>query len=323
MRATAAAFIALLFLNSFAGAQTQAPAGSEELQEAARLDAEVVNLFGRGKYDEAAPLAERVLEIRLKAFGPAHPGVADAQYNLGMVRIGQGKFAEAEAVLRQALAVYEQAPPAADPARAKVLAGLALARVRQGHEDEALKLSAAALAAAEQAFGVEGKEVADYSRQLADLYRLKGDYGKAEAAYLRAIKIWTVSAGRDDARVETAVERLMCMAADNRRRVGPKVSDLLDEIDPVKGIVLNGKAISKPAPSYPAEAKSGGIQGGVVVKVWVDETGAVTRLNAVCGHPVLAKASVEAARRARFSVTTLDGKPAKVTGYITYNFVLR
>jgi protein TonB len=59
------------------------------------------------------------------------------------------------------------------------------------------------------------------------------------------------------------------------------------------------------------------------VKVWVDETGAVIRLNAVCGHPVLAEASVEAARRARFSPTLLDGKPVKVTGFITYNFVLQ
>lgn len=162
MKAIVAAVIMLL-LAGLAGAQTPvSPAvSSQELEEAAQLNVEVVNLFGRGRYDEAAPLAERVLEIKLKAYGPAHPGVADAQYNVGMIRVGQGKFAEAEGVLRQALAAYEKSVAPSDPGPAKVLSGLALARAKLGHNDEALKLAETALAAAERAHGAVGKEVAD------------------------------------------------------------------------------------------------------------------------------------------------------------------
>lgn len=327
----AAALFALLLLAALAGARTpQAPAGQkpepagkEELEEAARLDADVVNLFGRGRYDEAAPLAERVLEIRLKAYGPTHPGVADAQYNVGMIRVGQGRFAEAEGVLRQALATYEKAAAASDPARAKVLSGLALASSKQGRGDEALKLSGAALAAAEKAFGVEGKEVADYCRQLADLYRLKGERGKAEEFYLRAIRLWAKTAGREDARVGMTVESLMCMGGGNPQKVGRRINEALGSDIRSGASVLNGRAVSLPPPRYPYAAQAARLEGAVVMKVLVDESGAVTRLDAVCGPSILAEASVEAARGARFMPTLLDGKPVKVSGFIIYNFVRR
>ena len=86
--------------------------------------------------------------------------------------------------------------------------------------------------------------------------------------------------------------------------------------------VLNGKAVSKPNPAYPAGAKAAGAQGTVTVRILVDEQGRVERAEAVSGHPALRPAAVEAARRARFSPTLVGGKPVKVSGTLTYNFVL-
>jgi TonB family protein len=86
--------------------------------------------------------------------------------------------------------------------------------------------------------------------------------------------------------------------------------------------VLNGKAISKPQPPYPALAKAARAQGTVVVQVTVDETGGVTSAKAVSGHPLLQQAAIAAARQAKFSPTLLSGKPVKVSGVLTYNFVL-
>jgi TonB family protein len=182
----------------------------------------------------------------------------------------------------------------------------------------------AALTAA-KAFGVEGKEVADFSRQLADLYRVKGDGGKAEESYLRAISIWakTAGAGREDARVEMAVERVMCTADVDHEKLGRRIEAALGGVVPFDGGELYVKAISKPPPKYPDAAKARHIMGTVVLKIWVDEAGAVMRVNVVCGDPILAQASVEAARGARFSPTLLDGKPVKVWGLITYRFVLQ
>ena len=91
----------------------------------------------------------------------------------------------------------------------------------------------------------------------------------------------------------------------------------------VSGGVLNGKAISKPQPTYPPIAKAARAAGTVTVQILVDESGRVVSASAVSGHPLLQQAAVAAARNARFSPTLLSGQPVKVSGVITYNFVLQ
>ena len=87
--------------------------------------------------------------------------------------------------------------------------------------------------------------------------------------------------------------------------------------------VLNGKAISKPAPAYPPIAKAARASGTVTVHILVGENGDVITASAVGGHPLLQQAAVAAARQARFSPTLLSGQPVKVSGVITYNFILQ
>ena len=89
---------------------------------------------------------------------------------------------------------------------------------------------------------------------------------------------------------------------------------------PISGGVLNGKAISLPAPEYPAIAKQAKASGAVAVQVTIDESGAVIAAHAVSGHPLLQASAVAAARQARFSPTLLMGEPVKVNGVIVYNF---
>jgi TonB family protein len=98
-------------------------------------------------------------------------------------------------------------------------------------------------------------------------------------------------------------------------------ADKLEQI--VAGGVLNRRVKKKPQPEYPAEAKAARAMGTVVVQVVVDEKGEVASAAAVSGHPLLQAASVEAARRAKFEPTILCGRPVKVSGVVTYNFVLR
>jgi protein TonB len=86
--------------------------------------------------------------------------------------------------------------------------------------------------------------------------------------------------------------------------------------------ILIGKAISKPAPPYPAIAKQIGMQGSVAVQVLIDEQGHVLSAKATSGPPLLLAAAVQAAYKATFIPTKLSGQPVKVTGVITYNFVL-
>lgn len=87
--------------------------------------------------------------------------------------------------------------------------------------------------------------------------------------------------------------------------------------------ILSGKAISKPAPVYSKLAKDAHAQGAVAVQILVDEGGRVVSAQATSGHPLLKSAAVQAALQARFSPTVLNGQPVKVSGIITYNFVLQ
>jgi TonB family protein len=91
-------------------------------------------------------------------------------------------------------------------------------------------------------------------------------------------------------------------------------------VKPVSGGVLNGRAVSMPAPEYPEPAKRMRAVGLVAVEVVVDVTGRVISAKATSGHITLRAAAEQAAMRARFSPTLLSGQPVKVAGVINYNF---
>lgn len=90
----------------------------------------------------------------------------------------------------------------------------------------------------------------------------------------------------------------------------------------IKAGMLNGKAIKKVQPVYPAVARAAGAQGSVSVEVTVDEQGNVASARAISGHQLLQPAAVEAARQWTFSPTLLKGEPVKVAGTITFEFAL-
>lgn len=86
--------------------------------------------------------------------------------------------------------------------------------------------------------------------------------------------------------------------------------------------ILNSEARSLPKPNYPTMAKQIRVQGTVAVQVLIDETGKVVSAKALSGHPLLVPESVRAALQARFSPTIIGEQPVKVSGVITYNFVM-
>ena len=87
--------------------------------------------------------------------------------------------------------------------------------------------------------------------------------------------------------------------------------------------VITSQALTLPRPVYPAIAKQARVQGAVSVQVLIDETGKVVSAKTISGHPFFAGVSQQAAYSARFSPTRLGDQPVKVSGVITYNFVLQ
>lgn len=58
------------------------------------------------------------------------------------------------------------------------------------------------------------------------------------------------------------------------------------------------------------------------MQVLIDESGKVISAKASSGPPLLTGEAERAALQARFSPTVLTDQPVKVSGVITYNFVL-
>lgn len=87
------------------------------------------------------------------------------------------------------------------------------------------------------------------------------------------------------------------------------------------GSVLSGKASHLPKPPYPPAARAVRASGSVQIRVLIDERGNMYSAEAISGHPLLRSAAEVAACKARFTPTQLEGKPVRITGTITYNFV--
>ncbi len=99
---------------------------------------------------------------------------------------------------------------------------------------------------------------------------------------------------------------------------------VIKSTEPIIGGVVNGKAIFLPKPPYPEESRKSKVSGTVGVRVLIDENGNVLSAKAETGiDDLLLKTACEkVAIQAKFSPTTLGGKPVKVSGIINYSFVL-
>ena len=86
--------------------------------------------------------------------------------------------------------------------------------------------------------------------------------------------------------------------------------------------VKKGGLIEAPRPIYPPEAKEKKVEGQVTVSIVIGEEGTVISARPTSGPELLQGAAKDAALKARFHPTVVNGKAAKVAGAMTYNFVL-
>ena len=316
-----------------AGQTGGAPAKSETspaLEEAARLTEEVIKLYAAGKYEEALPLAERVVELREKELGRTHTLVAGALVNLAAVELNLNRFEEAKGHFRRAVSAFEKAGDDAVKPLINALEGQARL---EADVYSAVELHRRVLALKEKAFGPDALDLARTLFQLGHLYDQLGRRDEAERFFRRFVEVALKNKAGAVDDVAAAYLRLGCLAdrqgkrdeaADFRLRAEAAFKNVADKLATVEGGVINGKAISKPQPAYPAEAKRASAQGTITVEMLISENGTV--LSACArgdGHPALKAASEFAAYNARFTPTLLKGKPVKVRGVITYRFVLR
>jgi TonB family protein len=312
-------------------AQTSEKQTEATLAEATQLSAQVVTLFNSADYDKALPLAKRALQLREGVLAPDHELVLASLLNLAETYTALKKYGEAEKLLERLLKTHESKVGPDDAGVAIFLDKLAFLAFSQGDFRKSEADYTRALSIREKTFGKEDLEYAKSLYSLAEFYRLTGKPEKAAPLYEQAVIVRGKLLGRNHPEYLKARERYFCLAyqthqpdkvKDFMARLGEKRGDGSSDI--IEGNVLNGRAISLPKPYYTLEAHRLHLQGTVVVRIKIDESGRVVDAKDMCGgNPLLLKSALDAARAARFTPTVRAGQPVKVSGVLTYTFERR
>jgi tetratricopeptide (TPR) repeat protein len=295
-------FLASLFANSFNLSQEQA-----ELQEASTLNESAVKLFNQGKYDEALPLVKRGLQIREKLLPRNDPRISSSLTNLGEIYLAKKDYKAAREVFRRLLQIQEEVFGRDDVNLAFTLDRLALlyfAGESYGESEAAYKR---ALAVREKALGVNDAMVAQAWFALAEFYRFRRELEPSLESYKRVLSIYAARGDVTSPQFERAADGIACLGYDHdKRAVFEELKKLRKQLsgrdtsDLNEGAVLNGRALFLPKPDYPGGAAARRLQGIVIVKVEIDETGKVVGAKDMCqGPPFLSEASVPTARKTR------------------------
>jgi periplasmic protein TonB len=91
---------------------------------------------------------------------------------------------------------------------------------------------------------------------------------------------------------------------------------------PVGGDVQMAKLLRKVIPLYPPIARSAGISGVVQLIGTISKDGTIRDLQLVSGHPMLARAAMEAVQQWVYRPTMLNGNPVEVIAPIEVRFTL-
>ncbi len=303
--------------------------------EGQRLSIEAVRLFNAGKFEEALPFAKNAIAAREKSVGKNHVSVASAWRNLAYIENKLNKPKEAEAAFDNALSIYEKNQPLSKPDEAtlaEMLEAAAYFDIGDGTVSKSASRLSRAIAIREKINGVEAPETAGPLITLGQIHHARGEYEKAAPLLLRGLAIRSKNGdftGDESLMVRnTAVCSLIKLdrkdEADElskKYRSSTMGGPNIPKDNTIIGGVVNGKAMVLAKPAYPAEARSKRASGAVSVRVLINETGKVIFACGINGSKLLHLASENAAYRSSFAPTTLSGKPVKVSGVITYNFV--
>jgi protein TonB len=86
--------------------------------------------------------------------------------------------------------------------------------------------------------------------------------------------------------------------------------------------MMEGNLIHRVEPIYPSIAKQARIQGLVLLRATISKDGSIENLQLLSGHPMLARAAIEAVRQWRYRPYYLNGDPVEVETQVTVKFTL-
>lgn len=156
---------------------------------AAQLSQEGADLINSGQYEDALPLAERIVNILEEELGAEHLDTATGLHNLGYLHLLRGTYEESEQFYLRALDIREQNLGSDHADTLVVINDLASAYSAMGRYQESEALFLQILSISEQNFPAGNPRIASTLHRLAVLYRDSGRYEEAERMFRRALSI--------------------------------------------------------------------------------------------------------------------------------------
>ncbi len=184
------------------------------LVEARKLAGEALLLEVQGKYDDALPLAQKVLALRESVLGAEHPDVGAALNFLAGVHFDKGAFKTAEPMYLRALAIREKAFGKEHLEVADSVNNLAVTTLNLGDYDRALPLYQRALDIYTKLLGPNDPQIVYSLDNLAGPYQHKGEYAKAEALYRRALAMREKNFGADSIEMAESLGKIASLYRD-------------------------------------------------------------------------------------------------------------
>lgn len=86
--------------------------------------------------------------------------------------------------------------------------------------------------------------------------------------------------------------------------------------------VMRNFLITKVNPSYPPEAERQRVDGAVLLRIDIDKTGNVSRVDAISGHPLLVPAAIDAVKQWKYKPYLLNQEPVEVETTVQIKFVI-
>jgi TonB family protein len=334
--------IAVLLVSLFVGSaqaiqdKPDAAAKTPEQIEADKLNALVIQFFKEKRFKEALVPAKQAVEIREKALGPEHALTLVSLKNLAAVYGELNKHSDAAGIRQRVLKIEEKLYGTSSIRLSDNLSKLGWERAREQNYGAAIELFKRNLQIREAAYGADHKELVPALNDLAMSSQRDGKLAQSIGYFKQMIAIQEKQLGENHIDVAELLSKCAIILKQANKKAEAEDYDARaraiylsqtnapdSEAVNLAPHILQGAAILKVQPGYPNGAKQARVQGSVLVQVVIDEAGIVTKATAIQGPGELRPASEESARRWRFKPTIVNGRPIKVQGILTFNFVLR
>jgi CHAT domain-containing protein/Tfp pilus assembly protein PilF len=163
-----------------------------------QLRVRVEELYQKGDYAAATPVAKEDLRVAVATFGATDPNVATALNNLGLLYEKQSQYSDAEPLFKRAVSIREKAFGPEDPQVARSLSMLAQVFEAEARYDDAEELYVRAYQIDKKVLGLDNRDVATILTNLGNLLAKEAKYADAETFLQLAVSIGEKALKPDD-----------------------------------------------------------------------------------------------------------------------------